>query len=308
MKIFAKSNFKKEEILHKKELGCDGIELNLEEDFNQYTKAQLDKTLSALHIKDLYVIHAPKTTKINYMTMEDIVLGGYQNGFKNCFYLAEKIAKIYNHRVLIVIHCTLSYFDFTNWKYIREQATQMLTDLFFQYPEVDLAIENVICVEERDGKSFRLTNGTMLDTVNIVEYFRYLFGDRVGSVLDLCHAKISNMQWNALLNTIGYPQDYTIEDYFSINKGICKLIHFNNMRNNGYGKDHGIGFDSDEEVKELLSYYEKYHFTCPLTLEIREDDYNNCINYKETKERLDRLIKDKNAANITKEITETEMV
>ncbi|MCI8892317.1 MAG: hypothetical protein HFH34_13460 [Eubacterium sp.] len=42
-------------------------------------------------------------------------------------------------------------------------------------------------------------------------------------------------------------------------------------------------------MDELMRLYRTYAFDCPLTLEIREEDYQDCRNYRKTKEMLEKV-------------------
>ena len=77
------------------------------------------------------------------------------------------------------------------------------------------------------------------------------------------------------------------------------LIHLNTMSGNGYGKGHELGFNMDnkKEFNKLslwLDYHNKYLKEVPLVLEVREDDYNNCVNYENTKNAINKIISNKN--------------
>ena len=66
-----------------------------------------------------------------------------------------------------------------------------------------------------------------------------------------------------------------------------QLIHVNDFVENGYMKNHGTGFSSQEKVDDLLGLYRKYRYNCPLTLEIREENYGDCVNFRSTKRMIE---------------------
>ena len=39
-----------------------------------------------------------------------------------------------------------------------------------------------------------------------------------------------------------------------------------------------------------MELYTKYGYTCPITLEVEEEDYLVCDNYRETKEILEKIL------------------
>ena len=130
----------------------------------------------------------------------------------------------------------------------------------------------------------------------MVRYLRKRFGERIGSVLDICHAAMTEKYMKILLQAADFfPQeplpeylDYSMEHYFQIHQGICRLIHFNDFTGNGYMENHGTAFQDQEKADALLRLYRKYAYDCPLTLEIREEDYENCVNYRKTKAMLEK--------------------
>lgn len=84
---------------------------------------------------------------------------------------------------MVVIHTSLSFFDFMEFELFRSHLEQELQRLFDEFPMTDLAIENVVPMEYQasGNESPRLCNGTFTDIVNIVSYLRERFGERVGS-------------------------------------------------------------------------------------------------------------------------------
>ena len=59
----------------------------------------------------------------------------------------------------------------------------------------------------------------MFENVEIAKWLtRELKTDRVGTVLDLCHAEISINFLNVIKKDFEFYKDYTIEDYFKVNK------------------------------------------------------------------------------------------
>lgn len=300
IKIFAKASFRLEEIKEKIRCGCDGLEFNLEQDFllnGDCFETCYDKEIFTLY--NVGAVHVPFYPDKHVMNLEYIFHKEDIRPIRNVFRLAQYCADIWQHRILIIIHTSLSFFDFMEYELYRKRLEDELSQLFLQYPMTDLAIENVVLMEyEETGKeSPRFCNGIFTDIVQIVGYLRERFGERVGSVLDLCHAAMTEKYMNVLLKAtdflpqFGIPKqlDYSMEHFFQINQGICKLIHFNNFEGNGYGKKHGTGFSSQQKIDKLMALYERYAYDCPLTLEIREEDYTDCKNYRQTKNMLNAV-------------------
>ena len=301
MKLYAKASLDINEIREKIRCGCDGIEYNLTKEFMLHGGSFLNyypKDVFTAH--NVEAVHVPCMENGQMMHMEHIFQHKDYSAVINVFRLAQYCAEIWNHRVLVVIHCGLSMYDFMESELFRQVLESRLGALLEEYPLVDLAVENVVAMEYKPEREEipRLCNGVFLDIVEIVGCLREKFGERIGSVLDTCHAMMTEKYMSVWLKEAGfYPEDgetvpkkidYRIENYFRANRGICKLIHFNDFTGNGYQANHGTAFALQEKVDYLLGLYRKYQYDCPLTLEIREDDYENCINFRSTK----RLIAD----------------
>uniref|UniRef100_N2AGD9 Xylose isomerase-like TIM barrel domain-containing protein n=1 Tax=Eubacterium plexicaudatum ASF492 TaxID=1235802 RepID=N2AGD9_9FIRM len=301
IKIYAKASFVSEEIREKIRCGCDGLEFNLQKDF-----LRKGSCFETCYLQELFtmhnveVVHVPFYEEGQVMNMEHVFQHVDTSPIDNVFRLAQYCADIWKHRILVVIHTSLSFFDFMEYELFRSRLERELQRLFEQFPMTDLGIENVIPMEyKNDGKnSPRLCNGTFTDLVQIVGYLRERFGERVGSVLDICHAAMTEKYMKALLAASDFlphtdlPRhtDYGMEHYFQMHKEVCKLIHFNDFTGNGYMRNHGTPFQDQKKVDALLELYTKYEYGCPLTLEIREDNYRNCRNYRQTKAMLQRWI------------------
>ena len=298
LSIYAKASLNMAEIQEKIRCGCDAIELNLEEDFllhGNHFLEYYDEELFA--IKDIQVVHIPSNQDKEMINLEWIFGHKDISVLENVFSMAQYCSEIWNHRVIVVIHSCLAMYDFMQYELLQERMLKELGLLFDRYPQVDIAIENTIPLEFGKTGRFvpRLCNGIYQDTSELVQWMRRHFGDRVGSVLDTCHAMMTEQYLKILLEMAEIERifaqpilvDINMEHYFQMNQGICKLIHLNNSRGNGYRENHGTPFEDLSEVKAILALYEKYQYHCPLTLEIREQNYSDCCNYCMTKNLIE---------------------
>lgn len=292
--IYAKASLDIAEIQEKIRCGCDAIELNLEEDFLQYGNDFLGHYGSELFdVKDIRVVHVPFNRDGEMLNLEWIFGHRDISVLRDVFSLAQYCGERWGHTVTVVVHSCMSMYDFMQYELLQERIVEKLDLLFSQYTRVELAVENGVPLEVgKTGQfSLRLCNGIYQDISEIVRWLRKRLGDRVGSVLDICHAMMTEKYLKILLQAMNigemYPEqvmnDINMEHFFQLNQGICKLIHFNNSRGNGYRKNHGVSFEKLDDVKGLLALYQKYQYHCPLTLEIREEDYLDCKNYRKTK-------------------------
>lgn len=297
LKIFAKASFDIAEIREKIRCGCDGLEYNLQEDFLRLgSRFETNYPGEAFTMYNVEAVHVPFYGDGQVMNMEHVFGREDVSPIRNVFRLAQYCADIWKHRVLVIIHSSLSYYDYMQYEILRRRLIEVLKQFFAEYPMVDLAVENVVPMEyKQNGKeSPRLCNGIFTDLTRIVCSLREQFGERVGTVLDLCHAAMTEKYMKVLLQAAEFlPQgnppehlDYSMEHYFKIHRGICRLIHFNDFTGNGYMQNHGTPFQDPEKAAAWMRLYEKYEYNCPLTLEIREENYKDCVNYRKTKALL----------------------
>jgi len=298
MEIYAKASLCIEEIKEKMRCGCDAVEYNLEYDFFQKGECfEKNYPPQVFTMKNVGAVHVPYDHNGQMMNLERVFQKEDLSPVRNVFRLAQYCARIWEHKVLVVIHASISYYEFMEYELLRKRIGKELGCLLQEFPMVDLAIENVVPMEYKEALSYspRLCNGIFTDLTQIVQYLRESFGDRVGSVLDICHAAMTQKYMNALLSAADFlPQgappdkiDYSMEHFFKANLGLCRLIHFNDFTGNGFAHNHGTGFRSQDKVDALLKLYKDYGYDCPLTLEIREDDYCDCINYRRAKSMVE---------------------
>lgn len=297
IRIYAKASLHAGEIQEKIKCGCDGLELHLQKDFiekGSCFEACYGQELFMMH--NIEAVHVPFYGNGQVMNLEQIFQHEDISPVRHVFRLAQYCADLWKHRILVVIHTSLSYFDFIEYEWFRRRLENILQQFFEEYPMVDLGVENVIPMEyqKHPEESLRLCNGTFTDLTKMVHYLRERFGERVGSVLDVCHAAMTRKYLSALLEAADFlprknpPRelDYSMEHYFQMHQGICRLIHLNDFTGNGYAHNHGTPFQEQEKVDELMRLYYQYAYHCPITLEIREDDYKDCVNYRRTKKML----------------------
>lgn len=300
MKIYAKASLDVDEIKEKIRCGCDGIEYNLTSDFYEHGyefETYYDSDIFRLH--NIEVVHAPSDEYGNMMCIEEVMLKRDISDLENVFRLAEYVANIWKHRIIVVLHCSLSLYAFNQYEILQDRINDIFDYLFRKYPSVDVAIENVIFMEFKEKENYmpRLCNGIADDISSIVKVIRKRYGNRVGTVLDTCHAMMTEKYMNLILKETGFNDekyaartDYSLESFFNNNRDVCKLIHFNSFKGNGYRKNHGILFESKEKVMCLLEIYKKYNYVCPLTIEIREDNYLDCKNYTVCKGYIEDVV------------------
>lgn len=289
MDILMKCALKKEQIKYKKNLN-NNFEIQL---INEYEKGITNKELFNTIIEEnlqVEAIHSPIVNKDSIIIdfIYDNISIDYLN--KTC-QLADMIGKHYNKNIIVVVHFTASLQSLKR-NNLLNKLNFLIKSLLEQYKHIVLALENLI--------PFIFVNKTIVaaeafktEVCDYVRYFREKFGytDRIGTVLDISHALIS-------INLLNYCyQNYSLEDYFKGNSDTISLIHLANTLGNGYGpQEHGCGYRNNKEdlttLKEVVNLYKKYNYSCPVTIEVQEDDYLNCTNYLQTHDLLTEILND----------------
>lgn len=280
--IYCKSALTSEQLNARKKLNKTGIELQLLGDF-QDTPLTTSEYISIIgdNISDIKAIHVP--LKKNEEVVEIQMLNDYaiRDLFERVCEIAEAISNINKNKMLIVIHNRWSLEDYKNCNNDTESIIKFLKYLLDKYPSIKIGIENVVSYIPH-SKTF--SNGSLPNYVDVVKFFRNeLKTDRIGSVLDTCHAIASLRILNLMENIESLDLGINLEDFFKVNKNICFLIHLANVDGLGFNKGtHGIGFENDKDIlSEIIKLYNKYLCEVPITLEVMENNYIDCLTYVE---------------------------
>lgn len=293
MNILIKSALKENEFADRKQMRENHIEIQLLKDFYNETPTLEEYFNTIINSEvNIDIIHTP------LVFGEDVEIDNFCNEKeKNIFLktceLANMVGFKQDKNILVVVHSSMNFRE----DMLNQSKIQIIDDVLVntlkKYKYISIAIENIIPLVI-NGYGINGRNGFLNDNCLYVEYFinKYGFKERIGTVLDTCHA-ITTIKLLRYCNI-----NITIEQYFDWNKQYIKLIHLANVGGNGYGKgEHGTGFLTDEDkkvLKEIINLYYKYNYKCPITIEVYEKDYANPINYLGTKENLLKLIKKKN--------------
>ena len=303
-KILAKSALDLSQIEVKQRIGCDGIEIQLLDEL--YGPHGNHDWLYASDVFDLHkfldqnilAVHAPISKAYGDVLIErladdeDIML------FDQLFYIANFIGRHIGRPIRVIMHSETSVSilqDINNgWVRLVRYVDEMLT----KYPFTELCIENVTPLRGiKDNRIIQLANNYYEDNVLMAKLLRAaLHTDRVGVVLDTCHQGITEMYMN-LIYTLSpdiEKPDFSIEHYIQSYAPYLKIIHLADFKGNGYGKNHGTPFESQEKFNHIMDLVCKYvHPSCYITLEINESNFMICEGYAQTKARLDYYFKQK---------------
>lgn len=288
--IYAKTSFSTQNAMCKHKIGCDGLEIQLLDE-NLDTRFNLEEMYPMSDFERLAVksIHTPLSYRHNEKNCSTLLenLHDYRTfrDLHRVFQIANHFGKISNEIINIVIH---SEHDVKSMDGVWQKICENLLYVISLYPYTKLLIENVTPVEEdKSTIGYHLANNYGFETVETVNKLRNdLRTDRIGAVLDLCHAGITNNQIGRLTIDTHLPNPYTLRNYFREFKDVCGLIHYNWYTGDGSGTGHGT-VPTKAKCKMILDLYKEYGYTCPLVLEVREVDYLVCDNYRKAKDMID---------------------
>jgi len=280
--IYSKSALYAEQMEHSSSIGSDGLEVQLlEELYNEKGVFRLHKIFDTERLKDynIKVIHTPiqfldRTLILDYYMLYpefQLILADICKFANDCSKNGEPV------KVLMHAGPSLEYLNYTG---LFPKVLLGIDKLLNQFPNINIVIENSsVLNNDVDGKIECFENA--FEAAVIADYLRTLLGtDRVGSVLDVCHANMACKMLDALWGAYK-PENkprYTLEDFFAKFADSCQLLHLASFKGTGVGKGlHGISFTESDKAEcfHALDLYHKYNYSRPITLEVAEDDYMN---------------------------------
>lgn len=288
MQITAKSGVSLDQLKERKNKGAKYIELHLfEKDVN--SDESIRKILKNIKKSGLSIkaIHIPIDRKYS---IEGLIT---EEGFKiiqNTCSLAEQISQIMQEPIHVVLHQELNLEQLKTWG-MYDLILEKLKFILDEYKNIIINLENLPIFDVKKY-SFEMYSNYSFQNIELCKELRSdLKTERFGTVLDTCHA-ISTIKLIQGLVEFGLHENITLEDYFKENKEYVNIIHLSNARGFGYDNNHGIGFDTEEEIellKELLEYIKEIDFQGILTLEVQEENYLNCVVFEKLKKQIEKI-------------------
>lgn len=288
--ILAKSSLEFEQLQNKMKHGADGVEVQLlgemaTEDKIKPIERCFDNLDSLLDFP-IYSIHTPlfkRPDGINVNpNVDTFAISKYIDLFNNSCRLAQMVADKQKHNVKVVAHVSLDMSRaIENYKTLTS-IEHMVFSALKTFPNIELCIENIppITGINKDGIAF-IGSGYNFDNIILVKMLREnLKTDRIYTCLDTCHAEMTYRFMKDLKNhhcdKIEYEQ-FSVKNCFKENKDYIGLIHLSKTVDHGVGKGyHGMPFTQKEDkalIKKYLDYYFENDYTCPIVLEVDENDY-----------------------------------
>lgn len=192
--------------------------------------------------------------------------------------IANDIGQSYQQVIPVVIHSEVDMNDIDTYKQSWKVILKEIKLLLYYYPFVCFCIENIIPMVGNDIP--RTVHSFKFENVELVKYLRKeLSSNRFYTTLDLCHA-ISSIrmleEWKRNSLKVEVP---SLEDYFRENAEYCRICHFSDVINWGYGKDeHGVYYQKQEDLERNVDLFDQYLSFADMVLEIQEPDYEKFPN------------------------------
>lgn len=257
MEIYAKAALDMRQIEVKQNIGCDGIELQLlgellkKDSSGMYREAEEIWNLSDFDHIPVRAVHAPLVSGSD-LTLEKMTSTGLfpPTILYNTCEIAEHFGRHSGGDIPVIVHTELAVDDNFITTGMYPEIRAMIDHALKAYLHVTICIENVTPLRGIPLHGLFLSNNFAGDNVSLVKALsKDLKTDRIGTVLDTCHAMITAKYMEALYRVVGIPTpDLSLKHFFSINRGVCKLIHLAGMRGSGYGGDnHGTPFSEQNE-------------------------------------------------------------
>lgn len=277
--IYSKSALYPAQMEHSLNKGSDGLEIQLLNELcNEKGVLEMNEVFDIENIKKdkIKVIHTPFEFLKHSFTIEHFIMNSdFRAMLRDICKFANSCSN--GERVAVLMHSGMPL-DYLNYTGILPKILLCVDTLLEQFPNINIVIENCCVLNNHVGNQIECFGNVFEAAILADEIRGTLCTDRVGSVLDVCHAGIScqtlDVMWNAYRPDLN-PK-FCLEDFFSKFANSCQLIHLADFKGTGIGSEnHGISFTDETKEKcfQCLDLYHKYNYNCPITLEIAEEDY-----------------------------------
>lgn len=304
MEIYGKSALVVSQLEARIKNGFDKIELQLLNelfDENGYCqKAEDVYDLAAISKYEICAVHAP-LIKEGDVNLEYMTIGEPKKALEECFKIAQYMANVRKRKIILIVHAGQSPKELIKMG-VWSPLVVTLGLLLDKYPDVDIAIENIIPERGIQRSDIAFCNNFKFDNAEMARQLNAtLETDRIGTVIDTCHIIMTQNILKAIFDYINDPlypmEDVSMKKFFEMNADVCKLIHLAGVQGNGISSEHhGVPLltfmpERLKILEEVLDLYFKFGYKCPITLEVCESDLNNPTNYMLAKQSLLRTLK-----------------
>lgn len=300
MEILAKSLINKKQLDAKIKDGTNKIEIQLLEDFideNISIRELFQETLKSNVV--IYNVHAPLTNEEDF-NLEYFSQDLIKKIFLKCCELSQEYAYQYNREINIIVHNSFTLQMYKSIPLLLNEIISIFEKVIIKYPDVIISFENIIPFSLK--KNFYGRAGFLKENVDLANYFNNICSKPIfGTTLDICHALTTLKCFEMFKGEPMYDKyNLNMEYFFMANKDTINNIHLCNLKNIGLGyMEHGTSFDISEFsdfkiLHHVIELYRKYEYNALMTLEVIEENYLNCKNFRKTKESLEYILQEYN--------------
>lgn len=279
---YAKSAYSEEQIKAKMNIEeTDGVEIQLLNVVaDKFWEDDWLYSISDESRNSIRTIHMPLTTRVykGEELQDDYGLESKQGSV----YLQKLVDRVRileqktGHRIGVVVHLELADYilkrsfvwfnENEEYKNAWELHVSKMRDMASAYSDIDFYIENATLYDAP------LTSIKFVKEINMAN---------VKACVDICHLMMCQHTARAVKD-IGHPY-YSLTNYFELAKDKIGLIHFCGAEDlgegYGYGKGHGV-VTRPADTMVIYSILNQFNINVPLVLEVKEEDYIKCTNYR----------------------------
>ena len=294
MKIVAKSGCKLEQLEDRYNKGFRFFEIQLDREFVDETFSLANYNHIMSNCWDIQSIHMPIVPDGEEFNLEYLGDSKYSMILFNVCKIAQACADFYKHPIIIVIHDGIPIKSLIKMPDTLNKIVSIFEIVFKYYPSVIFSIENITSFVIKN-KTVKFRQNCFTENVEIAQYLnKRLDTNRFGTTLDICHVLMTQLSMQFISD---YPKwedtKRDLEYYIAENQNTINNVHLNNMREIGIQKmNHGASFDKDNPSDMLIldnffDLYQKYEYSCNVTLEVDEISYLDAINAKRLKDLIE---------------------
>lgn len=298
MEIIAKSIIEKAHLDAKVKDGTNKIEIQLIGNFydNDVTINKLfNETLKSDVI--IYNVHTPLVSKTEF-NLEYFSQPEFNRIFLKCCELSQKYAEYYKHNINVIVHNAFTLPMYKSIPILLNEIIKLFEEVINNYPNIIISIENVLPFSF--GDKFCGRAGFITENVEVASYLNEVCSKPIfRTTLDTCHLLTTLKYFEMFKDEPKYNmKSIDLEYFFNANKNTINNIHLCNVQNFGMGyHEHGTEFDITKNLNDFkflekfISLYNKYNYNALITIEVYEDNYFDCVNFRTTRESLKAVAK-----------------
>ncbi len=278
---YAKAAYTNSTIQNKLDIGTDGIELQLLEPHRDlfWKRNWLDlvdwECLNAIRLIHTPLTHARyKNEWIEYNYGIESKVG--IECLRDIAEKASRLSDLTGNKIGIVCHLELP-------ESILKRSVSWSGNMVKQDVAWDTNLLTMASIARMyPGLTFYIENTTLIqDPFTSFHFVEDLNVSNVRCCVDTCHL-LMHQYIASRIKSEGVPE-CSLEEYFQTTQYRIGLIHFAGAADTGSGYGYGKGHGCVTSIKDAKAIYKilfDNNIIVPLTLEVRELNYENCENYK----------------------------